>query len=114
MSSAPEPSKTHRLISQLLLEDGDLRDIVEEFVAGLSSRITELLKAHDQLDWDRLTLLAHQLKGAAGSYGYPEISRLCADLEARCRRHEADIFGQRIAELKALADAARDGLSSPD
>jgi len=112
MSSAPEPSKTHRLISQLLLEDGDLRDIVEEFVAGLAVRISELRKAHEQLDWDRLALLAHQLKGAAGSYGYPDISQLCAELEARCRRHQGDDFARQIAELNALARAAREGLET--
>lgn len=112
MSSAPEPSKTRCLISQLLLEDGNLRDIVEEFVAGLSVRISEIRKAHEQLDWDRLTLLAHQLKGAAGSYGYPDISQLCAELETRCRRHQADEFARQIAELNALARAAREGLET--
>ncbi len=111
MSSAPEPSRIHKLVSQLLLEDGDLRDIVEEFVAGLAQRMDELRQAHEKLDFDQLTMLAHRLKGAAGSYGYPDISQLCAKLEQQFRAHQAEGFGQRMAELAAFVAAARAGLA---
>ncbi|MEW6253804.1 MAG: Hpt domain-containing protein, partial [Planctomycetota bacterium] len=87
MSSAPEPARHAKLLSQLLLEDVNLRDVVEEFVASLELRAGELRQAHARLDWDLLAALAHRLKGAAGSYGYPSISRLCAELEQRFRAH---------------------------
>jgi histidine phosphotransfer protein HptB len=110
MSSAPEPSRISKLVSQLLLEDADLRDIVEEFVAGLTARLAELQQAHEKLDFDQLTTLAHRLKGAAGSYGYPEISQLCAMMEAQFRDHQVDNFGRLTANLAELASAARAGL----
>ncbi len=111
MGSANDPSRVTRLVSQLLLEDGDLRDIVVEFVDGLADRLGELRTAHEKLDWDQLTTLAHRLKGAAGSYGYPEISHLCAEMELRFRQHEADQFAKWVAELNALVAAAKVGLA---
>ena len=113
MSSAPEPSKTARLISQLLLEDGSLRDIVQEFVDGLANRLEELSQAHDKLDWDMLTLLTHRLKGAAGSYGYPDISRICADMESNFRAHHVENFQDCVERLNELVAAARAGLDTP-
>ncbi len=105
----PGPSK---LISQLLAEDAGLRDIVKEFVDHLTVRINELRQAHEKLDWDALTTLAHRLKGAAGSYGYPDISTLCAEMEQKLRSHEAEEFARWIAGLGQLAAAARAGLES--
>lgn len=113
MSSAPTPNKADRLISQLLVEDADLRDVVEEFVAGLQVRVHELREAHAQLDWEQLVTLAHRLKGAAGSYGYPDISQLCADMERKFRAHQAEEFTRLAHELSALAAAARAGLQDP-
>jgi HPt (histidine-containing phosphotransfer) domain-containing protein len=111
MGSAPEPSRAAKLVSQLLLEDGDLRDIVEEFIVGLDVRIHELQQAHERLDWEQLTTLAHRLKGAAGSYGYPDISRLCAEMEQHFRSHTTGDFARWMTQLALLTDAAREGLS---
>ena len=112
MSSAPEPSKTARLISQLLLEDASLRDIVQEFVDGLGARLDELNQAHGKLDWEMLTTLAHRLKGAAGSYGYPDISSICADMEFNFRAHHAENFQECVQRLNDLVIAARAGLDT--
>lgn len=100
-----------RLVSQLLVEDAELRDIVEEFVQGLSNRLTELRAAHAQLDFDQLALLAHRLKGAAGSYGYPDISHVCAEMEQQFRNHEVNTFDRRLTELQQLVSAATAGLN---
>ena len=112
MNSAPEPSRQAKLFSQLLLEDADLRDVVEEFVAGLLERSDELRQAHERLDWDMLATLAHRLKGAAGSYGYPDISRLCAEMEQHFRQHQAEDFQRFMRELDGMSTAAQAGLET--
>lgn len=111
MSSVSKPVGPSKLVSQVLQEDADLRDLVEEFVEGLESRVTELRQAHDRLDWELLATLAHRLKGAAGSYGYPEISRLCAEMEQRFRSHQAEDFSSFVNKLDSLTRAAQAGLS---
>lgn len=111
MNRAGKPTGISQLVSQLLLEDADLRDIVQEFVNGLPARIAELREAYQELDWQRLALLAHRLKGAAGSYGYPDISRLCASMERSFSAHQADHFQDWIKQLTDLAAAAHAGLT---
>lgn len=99
-----------RIVSDLLTTDPDLIDIVQEFVDGLGGRVTELQKAFDQQNWDMLTTLAHRLKGAGGSYGYPEISGLGAEMERCFKAHVVGEFDSWIVQLQALTNAARNGL----
>lgn len=110
MSNEPK-SMPARLVSQLLEEDADLRDVVEEFVSGLDRRVVDFRTAYAAHQWDNLMRLAHQLKGAGGSYGYPELSQLGAQMESRFRAHDAADFEHWIQQLAALTQAAKAGLS---
>ncbi len=110
MRSVPDSLLPKKLVSQLLEEDAGLRDIVDEFVQGLTTRLAEIEAAHAEMDWELLTTLAHRLKGASGSYGYPDISRLCAEMGAAFRAHQAQDFQARLRHLAALTKAARAGL----
>jgi len=98
------------LESELLRDDPDLRDIVVEFLDSLEERVVEFQEANARLDWDQLTMLAHRLKGAGGSYGYADISRLGKIMEDAFRVQTADNFSAWIEQLRSLADAARAGL----
>jgi HPt (histidine-containing phosphotransfer) domain-containing protein len=113
MDTSANTSGADRLVSQLLVEDPRLRDIVQEFVDNLATRIDELKQAHETLDWELLTTLTHRLKGAAGSYGYPDISKLCAEMERELQAHQAEQFGRWIADLADFTTAARAGLGEP-
>jgi HPt (histidine-containing phosphotransfer) domain-containing protein len=95
-----------------LLEDAELRDVVEEFVGSLTERVTELKDAYRQTDWTQMQTLAHRLKGAGGSYGYPDISQLAASMEQDFRVRTNEHFAQQIQELEALIVAARAGLTT--
>ena len=108
---AAQQAAPPKLVSQLLLEDESLRDMVEEFVANLEKRVKELQHAYEKLDWQQLTMLAHRLKGAAGSYGYPDISQVCATMERNFTAHQADAFAAWAAELERLVQGARQGLA---
>ena len=113
MSTSANASRADRLVSQLLTDDPGLRDIVQEFVENLATRVDDLKRAHAALDWEMLTTLAHRLKGAAGSYGYPDISKLCAEMERQFQAHQADQFARWITNLADFTTAARAGLSEP-
>lgn len=106
----PRVTSDDKLVSELLCEDPDLHDIIEEFVDGLSDRIVHLKLAFDELDWSQLRTLAHRLKGAGGSYGYPDISQLAARMEQNFKTHRANDFDTQIHQLEGLASAARAGL----
>jgi HPt (histidine-containing phosphotransfer) domain-containing protein len=78
-----------------LSDDADMVQLVESFVTDLAARVTAIQDAATSGDADRLVTLAHQLKGAAGGYGFPSVSEVAWDLE-RALRYE----GQDLADLR--------------
>lgn len=111
MSSEHNAADVNTLKSHLLEQDPDLRDIVQEFIDGLEEQLREFEQAYRRMDWEVLATLAHRLKGAGGSYGYPDISQVCAEMERAFRAQQADDFCAWLSRLGELADAARKGLS---
>jgi histidine phosphotransfer protein HptB len=109
--SSTQPPAIQRLTSQLVQEDPEMRDIVAEFVQDLPKRLQKFRQAYVELDWSLLTTLAHQLKGAGGSYGYPAISNLCAQMEAAFATRQAENFNAWFQELNTLAAGAKSGLT---
>ena len=110
MNPAGPLSPPQKAVSHLLEDDPDLQDIVEEFVAALPERVEELKRAYEALDWDQLTMLAHRLKGASGSYGYPDLSAVAANMEQSFRGQQADTFAEWAKYIEAYASAAKAGL----
>lgn len=108
---SPTPSRV--LNSQLLQEEGDLRDIIEEFIDGLPKQLDALRQAYARLDWDAMRGLAHRLKGAGGSYGYPELSEVGAAMETAFREHQAEEFAAWAQRVDELIAAAKAGLREP-
>lgn len=98
------------LISELLADDPTMRDLVTDFLNALSSQADDLREAHARSDWGELCRLAHQIKGAGGSYGYPSISALAAGMEAAFKERSAERFDSWVAELEQLVKAAMAGL----
>lgn len=88
-----------------LANDPDLSELVDMFVAEMPERVSALEAAFGASDRERLLRGAHQLKGAAGSYGFETISPLAAAVEdaVRCGKPEDTV--SRL--LDALLDACR-------
>lgn len=76
-----------------LCVDPELRPIVAEFVNELPNRVDAMLACFQQGQLDQLETLAHQVKGAAGSYGFAPVTPVASELEvaARDRATEAEI-----------------------
>ena len=110
MSASSSAAVAKPLISTLVLDDPDMLDIVEEFVAGLGTRVAEFSAAYEKQAWNDLKTLAHQLKGAGGSYGYAEMSTLGATMEQAFKNHSAEDFSAWMKHLSELIARAQAGL----
>jgi len=77
--------------------DPDMAELVDLFLDELPKRLETLNVAVDGRDIETLRRLAHQLKGAAGGYGFETIGTAAGSLEAL---------------IKASGDAAKDQLST--
>jgi signal transduction histidine kinase/CheY-like chemotaxis protein/HPt (histidine-containing phosphotransfer) domain-containing protein len=89
----------------------DMADLIEGFVAALPERALAIEGAARSADWDALTRLAHQLKGAAGGYGFHRITKKAAEVEvAAGARMEC---GELVALLARMCRSARAGRVAP-
>jgi len=74
-------SKTTQGIQSLLHDDPELQELVEMFVGELPERVNSLRRQIDSGNWNEVRRTAHQLKGAGGSYGFPQLSQAAAAVE---------------------------------
>jgi len=82
-----------------------MMEIVEEFAAELPGRAEEIESTLAAGDSERLRTLAHQLKGAGGSYGFDKITEVAAQVEDAIRNSES---GEVVAEhTKTLCEVLR-------
>lgn len=107
MSSSSSLTAQPPIYSELA-EDPDLRDLVETFVKEMPYRTAlyeELLLAGHL---EELRRAVHQLKGAAGSYGYPQITDAAAAVEHSIRTEAPyDEVRQHVERLIRLCHAAK-------
>ncbi len=84
--------------------DPELRPIIEHFVKGIPQRVEVMKHAFRERDWKALCSQTHQVKGTAGSLGFPEFTEKAKYLEAALKKDEMDdiqrLFDALINEAK--------------
>lgn len=90
--------------------DPDLSELVELFVAEMPGRLENLLSLYDSGNLVELRRTAHQIKGAAGSYGFHALTPAAARLEASLKADRPeDEIKQELDELAGLCARIRAG-----
>ena len=84
----------------------ELAELIATFVSHLPQRLEAMRTALHAAQHAQLASLAHQLKGAAGSYGFPSLSDQAARLEAAARAQDAEGASLALAALSRLCAAA--------
>ena len=101
----------------MVVVDLELDELRREFLAEADEKLREIeAKAHDHSpeSLERLTYLAHQLKGSGGSYGFQQISDHAAELEKAVEElisdHGGDASGKierHVGDLRREIDLLR-------
>jgi HPt (histidine-containing phosphotransfer) domain-containing protein len=92
-----------------MVSDPELDELKREFLAEARDKAAEIESAlgapDDRQSVERVGYLAHQLKGAGGSYGYESISDEAAAIEKMAEQLGADgveaEVRQHVARLRA-------------
>jgi len=103
-ATASATGTSARLVSRYA-DDPQMIDAVARFVGRLSQRVESLLDAVQSNDRERLIREAHQLKGAAGGFGFDSITEAAGTLEARLK-DDAEI-NAHLEEVEELIDLCR-------
>lgn len=106
-SSLPIPSRVE--LEMESKRHPALGHIVKQFLNELTTKATDIEKAVRAGDSEHVLFLAHQIKGAAGSYGYPDITeaaRIVCD-KARSTHDQDELEGPalKLVELCVRATA---------
>jgi len=90
-------------------DDPDIAAILGPFVAGLDAQVRamhEALAGHRHQDLRRV---AHQMKGAGGSYGYPALTDAAKALEDAAKNEDPAGAATALERLAALCQAIQRG-----
>jgi HPt (histidine-containing phosphotransfer) domain-containing protein len=94
-----------------LCDDADMAELVEMFVHELPDRLAQLEQCLDQANWSELARFAHQLKGAGGSYGFPQLTPVASRLEQLAKQAApVEQLQAALSELVAVVACLRPGL----
>lgn len=94
-----------------LAGDPVLVELIAQFVTELPVRANRLRRQLADEDWSGLARMAHQLKGAAGSYGFDAITPVAARLELEVKNGAGSkVVAETVQELTALCQRATAGV----
>lgn len=94
-----------------LADDPYIGQLFEDFLERLAQTTSMMADAFAKADWPGLTRLAHSLKGAGGSYGYPVLTSCAARLERAAKAQDHSQIAHSLQELQSVVDAVLRGRS---
>ncbi|MBN2141397.1 MAG: Hpt domain-containing protein [Desulfovibrionaceae bacterium] len=87
--------------------DPDLRSIIPKYMDIRRQELDELWAALGRGEAGAVRLLGHRLKGTGASYGFAELTRLGAELEAAGVQGDLDAARVLAREIEAYLSAVR-------
>ncbi|PID43888.1 MAG: histidine kinase [Gammaproteobacteria bacterium] len=86
-------------------KDG-LQPIIDRFLASLPEYITKLNACSKRNEWQEVQKIVHQIKGVAGSVGYPDMTEKAGLLDIAIKKGRQDDYARLLAHvLKECQDA---------
>src|SRR5262245_6520336 len=82
----------------VLSGDPEMAELLALFVSELPLRLAEVRQAAQGKNWQEVRRLAHQLRGAGGSYGFPLLTTAAAQVEDIAKDQTS------VKELRAALD----------
>jgi CheY-like chemotaxis protein len=96
-------------IASAFRDDPDMAGVIAEFVGQLPERLAQMGQAAAGGLWDVVRRLAHQLKGAGGSYGYACLTEAARALESRADQADGEGVLLALNHLAHLCERIQAG-----
>lgn len=92
------------IYSQLPMDEEEFREIVIDFIPQLANKMDQMKTACQRSDYQQLADLAHWLKGAGGTCGFPEFFEPSAQLETAAKSNQTDSCWRLIQVLQTIQE----------
>ncbi len=89
-------------IEDNLKNSEEYKRLCKQFLDNLPKLHEQLQLAHQQQQSQEIASIAHQIKGAGGSMGYPELSTLAANLEAVAKQENHQQIQLALDEISTM------------
>ncbi len=90
-------------------DDPEMAMILGEFIGRLNGQVAAMQQAYADDLYEELQRLAHRLKGAGGSYGFPLLTDASKKLEDACKARDGDTAKTTIDDIAAMCLAIQRG-----
>ncbi len=101
-------SDNRPVIRSSFADDPDMSELIELFVEDIPDKLERLRTAMEQEDLEALRSFAHQLKGAAGGYGFEQLTPLAHQLElTAASATQISAVRGGVEEIAAYLEAVR-------
>lgn len=80
--------------------DPDLEDLIPIFLENRNDDVAALRQALAQGDYEQVRVLAYNMRGAGGGYGFEAITRIGKRMEEAAKAQEASIITGSIVALE--------------
>ncbi len=98
------PTRDESPIQSEFAGDPDMRELVEFFVDQMPDRVRALQQSLESGALEDVRSIAHQLKGAGGSYGFPQITESARMLEEQADSADIDAVRRGVDELISICN----------
>ena len=76
-----------------------LEELVPEYLASRKEEVPLLLKLLAASDFKRIRVLAHNMKGNGGAFGFPKLTEIGYAMECAAKEADAAALGQHVGSL---------------
>jgi HPt (histidine-containing phosphotransfer) domain-containing protein len=97
-------SRANDRVRSLLADDADWDELLRGFVESIPEKRQILRDLQRSASVDQIRVLAHQIKGAGGGYGFPGLTAAAAELEQACRTSDPNRVSTNVDQLVDYLD----------
>ena len=92
------------LISELPIEDRPFAELVREFIDHAREKVLELEHAWTEHDGQKISRLAHWMKGSGGMAGFPALTSQAIELEIAAESDDQSAIEKHLRDLESLVE----------
>lgn len=107
-----EPQPQPNAIWSELADNHEFAPVIDSFLQSLTAKIDKLDEYMSEARFAELTILAQQLKGSGGGYGFQEITNAAVKVEDLAQNHgDEDSLYEAVQQLQEICQLAINGRS---
>lgn len=107
-SAAARPGGENVIVCELD-DDSEVAEVIDMFIASLGTKVQAMREALKNRCYDEARRQAHQLKGTGGTFGYPKVTEVAAEVESAAEAEDAEGAQLAVKRLDTICRAVIKG-----